>query len=84
MDNSINASLPPDALAAATPTSKTLPPTASTSSLPVIKKIRVLNTGVDLSEKLFGRYSLAPGMMVTYNLPNNTDHSFTVEIWESV
>ena len=33
MDNSINASLPPGGFLPATPTSKTLPPTASTFSL---------------------------------------------------
>lgn len=84
MDNSINASLPPADLAAATPTSKTLPQTASTSSLPVTKKMRVLNTGVEVSEKLMGTFQLMPGDVVTYNLPNHTKFPMTIEIWESL
>lgn len=84
MDNSINASLPLADLAAATQTYKTSPPTASTSSLPAIKKMRVLNTGVEVSEKLMGTFQLMPGMAVSYNLPNNTKFPMTVEIWESL
>lgn len=65
-------------------TSKTLPPTASTSSLPAIKKMRVLNTGVEVSEKLMGTFQLMPGMVLNYNLPNHTKFPMTIEIWESV
>ena len=84
MDNSINASLPPADLAAATPTSKTLPQTASMFSFPVIKKMRVLNTGKEISEKCMGTFQLMPGQAVAYNLPNNTQSIMTVEIWESL
>lgn len=65
-------------------TSKTLPQTASTSSLPVTKKMRVLNTGKEISEKCMGTFQLMPGQALSYSLPNNTKFIMTVEIWESL